>query len=118
MVKFEKNSVNRYSSDVEAIVCDLKFHEDKKVAHEMAKYISKSAKRKLYVRDRGVKGAKFHVLKNTNMPAVLVEVGFVSNKKEERLLKTDSYRQKVALAVANGVLSYKKEYERTNGFTK
>ena len=117
-VKFEKNSLNRYSSDVEAIVCDLKFYEDKKESNEMAKYISKSAKRKLYVRDRGVKGARFHVLKNTNMPAVLVEVGFVSNKTEEKLLQTDSYKQKVAQAIAEGILAYKKEYERTNGFTR
>ncbi len=118
VIKFEEDSINRYSRDVEAIVHDLKLHEDKKESYDLAKYICKYAKRKCYIRDRGVKGAKFHVLKKTQMPAVLVEVGFVSNRGEEKLLKTSRYREKVANAIADGVLAYKKEYERTNGFAQ
>ena len=40
------------------------------------------------------------------MPAVLVEVGFISNPKEEALLKKSEHRQKVAEALYKGVLSY------------
>jgi len=117
-IKLERNSIARYSSNTEAIVCDLMFDEDKKVSYELARYICNSARKKLYVRDRGVKGARFKVLKKTQMPAVLVEVGFVSNRKEEKKLKDASYRQKVAQAIANGVLSYKRKYERENGFAR
>ena len=117
-VKFEEDSINRYSRDVEAIVCDLKLHEDKKESFGLAYTICRQARKKLYTRNRGVKGAKFHVLKNAQMPAVLVEVGFISNKGEEKLLKTSGYREKVANAIAGGVLAYKKEYERTNGFAQ
>jgi N-acetylmuramoyl-L-alanine amidase len=46
--------------------------------------------------DRGIKQAPFRVLKGANMPAVLVEVGFLSNPDEERLLADPSYRQRIA----------------------
>ena len=117
-IRFEKSSLDRYNPDANTIACDLVLYEQKKVSSQLAEYICKSARKKLYIRNRGVKSARFHVLKNTDMPAVLVEVGFISNKKEEKLLKSPSYRQKVAEAVARGILSYKSEYERTNGFSR
>ena len=46
--------------------------------------------------DRGIKQAPFVVLKGANMPAVLVEVGFLSNPDEERQLADPAYRQRVA----------------------
>lgn len=53
--------------------------------------------------DRGVKSADFHVLRETNMTAVLVECGFMTNKAEAELLKSDDYRQKVAAALAAAI---------------
>ena len=52
------------------------------------------------------------------MPSVLVEVGYISNTAEERNLKDGVYRQAVALAIAKGILNYKKVYESTDGFTR
>ena len=52
------------------------------------------------------------------MPAVLVEVGFISNKEEERRLSSPSYREKIASAVADSIMAYEKEFSRTEGFTK
>jgi len=117
-IKFEKKSLNRYSSTAKAIACDLVLHEQRKESAELAEYIRKAVKRKIYIRDRGIKKAKFHVLKKTAMPAVLVEVGFLSNVKEGKLLKNSSHRQKIANAIAQGILSYKDKYEKANGFTK
>ncbi|MFQ5681422.1 MAG: N-acetylmuramoyl-L-alanine amidase, partial [Candidatus Omnitrophota bacterium] len=54
----------------------------------------------------GVKGARFAVLRRTQMPAVLVEVGFVSNAREEKRLSSAFYRQKIARAIVAGILSY------------
>jgi len=51
----------------------------------------------------GVKRAFFYVLINTKMPSILAEVGFISNPDEEKLLRKDAYRQKIAEALFQGV---------------
>lgn len=53
--------------------------------------------------NRGVKRARFHVLRNNTKPAVLCELGFLSNPREAKLIKSSSYRQKLAEAVVRGV---------------
>ncbi|MFN9430479.1 MAG: N-acetylmuramoyl-L-alanine amidase, partial [Acidobacteriota bacterium] len=57
-------------------------------------------------RDRGVRKAPFIVLVGAAMPSVLAEVGFLSNSKEEALLKKPDYRQKIAEALFRGVSQY------------
>jgi len=54
----------------------------------------------------GVKRAFFYVLINTEMPSILAEVGFISNPDEEKMLRTDSYRQSIAEALFQGVKKY------------
>jgi len=58
---------------------------------------------------RGVKQAPFRVLVGAAMPAVLVEVAFVSNAEEEKLLLSDAFQAKVASAVLRGVARYRQE---------
>ncbi|MBZ5583552.1 MAG: N-acetylmuramoyl-L-alanine amidase [Acidobacteriia bacterium] len=57
-------------------------------------------------RNRGVKSAPFVVLIGANMPSVLAEVGFLSNTREEALLRKPDYRQKLAEALYRGVARY------------
>jgi N-acetylmuramoyl-L-alanine amidase len=57
-------------------------------------------------RDRGVKTAPFIVLIGANMPSVLAEIGFVSNSREENLLKKSEYRDKLAEALYSGIQKY------------
>jgi N-acetylmuramoyl-L-alanine amidase len=59
-------------------------------------------------KNRGLKTANFHVLRETNMPAILFELGFMTNKEEAVLLKSDSYRQKCAQAIVKGLVEYYK----------
>jgi N-acetylmuramoyl-L-alanine amidase len=54
---------------------------------------------------RGVKKARFHVLRNNARPAVLVEGGFLSNPAELRRIKSSSYRQRLADAVVRGIIN-------------
>ena len=62
--------------------------------------------------DRGLKTANYHVLKYTNCPAVLTEVGFISNAKEEALMKDPVWDSKVATAIAKGICNFLKiEYK-------
>jgi N-acetylmuramoyl-L-alanine amidase len=60
----------------------------------------------LGLRDRGIKTNSFHVLKNTHMPAVLIEHGFYTNKEECEKLKTPAFRESCAGACAKGILNY------------
>jgi N-acetylmuramoyl-L-alanine amidase len=54
--------------------------------------------------DRGVKTANFHVLRETKMTAILVECGFMTNREEAELLKSDAYRRKCAEAIVTGIV--------------
>tara|TARA_B100000242_G_scaffold276195_1_gene231884 strand:- start:1188 stop:2273 length:1086 start_codon:yes stop_codon:yes gene_type:complete len=56
--------------------------------------------------DRGVKQGRFYVIKNTKMPAVLVEIGFLTGKFDARRLEKPSHRKRIAYAIARGILEY------------
>jgi N-acetylmuramoyl-L-alanine amidase len=64
---------------------------------------------------RGVKQAPFRVLVGAAMPAVLVEVAFISNAAEERLLISDDYQSKIAAAITRGIARYTSEREQRTG---
>ena len=66
--------------------------------------------------NRGIKQNSFRVLKGATMPAVLVEVGFISNPDEEKLLLSPAYQDRLAEALYRGILRYKDlfEYQRTS----
>ncbi len=70
---------------------------------EMAAAVHKEMVGATGFRDRGVKAANFHVIKNTHMPAILVETGFVSNPVEEKHLTDPEMQDKMAQAITNGV---------------
>ena len=58
------------------------------------------------LRDRGVKTANFYVIKNTEMPAILIEHGFYTNKAEVEYLKSDDFRNRLAQADATGIVDF------------
>jgi N-acetylmuramoyl-L-alanine amidase len=57
-------------------------------------------------RDRGVKHANYRVIQDTSMPAALVELGFLSNDKEEKWLFTTANQDKIASAMVDAVKEY------------
>ena len=61
-------------------------------------------------RDRGVKQAPFWVLHRTAMPSILIELGFISYKPEGEWLNSEEGQDKLARAIADAILNYKKEY--------
>ncbi|MDY0144741.1 MAG: N-acetylmuramoyl-L-alanine amidase [Kiritimatiellia bacterium] len=56
--------------------------------------------------DRGLKRARFHVLKDSAMPAALVECGFLTNPQEAQKVATPAYRETLAQGIAQGILNY------------
>lgn len=72
----------------------------------LAQTIHNNILRNIDIRDRGVRQARFYVLRNNPMPAVLVEVGFVTGTQDEPRLATTQYQNQMAQAIANGILQY------------
>jgi N-acetylmuramoyl-L-alanine amidase len=60
----------------------------------------------MYTEDRGIKKGVFQVLRESVIPAILCEVGFISNTEEKKLLVNESYQQKIAEGLAEGILQY------------
>ena len=56
--------------------------------------------------DRGVKQGRYYVIKNTRMPAVLVEIGFLTGRLDARRLEKSIHRKRIAYAIAKGILEY------------
>ena len=78
---------------------------------EFAKIAQRALTLETGARDRGVKEEAFKALRGLRVPAILVEMGFLSNRAEAARLELSSYRQRLAEALARGILSY---VERSN----
>lgn len=73
----------------------------------LARCVQHELVRETGLRDRGVKeNPTLYVLRKTTMPAVLCECGFMTNVIEAKLLKSDAYRKKCAVAICRGICSY------------
>ncbi|HZK57704.1 MAG TPA: N-acetylmuramoyl-L-alanine amidase [Clostridia bacterium] len=73
---------------------------------KLASVIQRSLVNEINLADRGVKHKDFFVLKNTEMPAVLVEVAFINNPKEEKLLRDQNFLDKAAIGISEGILMF------------
>ncbi len=78
----------------------------------LAYQLQRSLVEKLAVPDRGVRRARFVVLREAEIPAVLIEAGFMSRPDQMRRIQDAEHRRKTAQAVLDGVLAYKKAIER------
>jgi N-acetylmuramoyl-L-alanine amidase len=78
----------------------------------LACQIQKSLIRQLGSEDRGVRRARFEVLREATMPAALIEAGFLSHPIEGKKIFTAEYRRQMAKAIVDGILEYKQIVER------
>jgi N-acetylmuramoyl-L-alanine amidase len=107
----ENASAQKSIFELQDLIRKITLHDKSEESHEFAKRVQASlysltSKNFPAARDRGVKTAPFVVLIGANMPSVLAEIGFVSNSKEEALLKKSDYRQKVAESIYKGMEKY------------
>jgi len=84
----------------------------------LAGYIHKELLSRTKATDRGVKRARFSVLKYADCPAVLVEVGFLTNPAESKNLITPAYRDKIAEGIAQGIITYLKQVKACHVSTR
>jgi len=78
---------------------------DRMESEKLAKCIRSACQRE-GISVRSLRGAAYRVLRYATMPAVLAELGFLTNYAEERKLRSQAYRQKLARAIAQGIKAY------------
>jgi N-acetylmuramoyl-L-alanine amidase len=92
---------------VQQIALKDKLDESREFATKVQSSLNTFASRSNpHAKDRGVRKAPFVVLIGASMPSVLVEIGFVSNPRDESLMKKGDHRQKIAEALYKGVSQY------------
>ncbi len=95
--------------DLELILWDMAQAEHLEESSALASHLQEELAVVTGSEGRGVKQAPFRVLVGATMPAVLVEVAFISNPEEEKLLASDAYQARVASAIARGIERYRRE---------
>jgi N-acetylmuramoyl-L-alanine amidase len=103
-------------SDLQMILNDLmlntKINESSRLARFVHKGLIKELRKKYNkVQSRGVRQAPFYVLIGAEMPAILVEVGYITNSIENRRLYSESYLKRVASGIVKGIDLYIKDME-------
>ena len=107
------NAVNRMVQaglgDVEFIVWELVQNQFISSSSRLAETIQSHVTRDLGLPDRGVRQAGFRVLVGAYMPAVLIELGFLSHRDEEQRLGDSRYQRELAAAIGDAILAYRDE---------
>lgn len=78
-------------------------------SRSLAGYVNEGINARVPAINRGVKFARFYVIRNTKCPAILVECGFVSNKTERERMKQSWFRQSLAEGIGAGILRYRND---------
>lgn len=81
-------------------------------SYDLAMMLGREFRNSLNIPSRGVDQAGFFVLNKVYTPSVLIEAGFISNKKEEKTLKSSKYHRRVAQAIYKAIKKFKAKYEQ------
>lgn len=65
------------------------------------------------IKNRGINQAPFNVLFKPSMPSVLIELAFISNKREVKVLASKTDRSKMAKSIASAIIEYKRDIDST-----
>jgi len=98
------------SLDLRAIIWDMIYTANRAEAVRLSQNICRSVDRALSISALRIKEANFYILKGAQMPAILIELGYLSNPQEERQLRNSYYRQQIAEAIAQGIENYIRDY--------
>ena len=104
-----QESVHQLQDLIKKIAMTEKIQESEDFARQVQRQVyARVIKTSGSQRDRGIKKAPFVVLIGANMPSVLAEISFLTNPRDERLLRRSEYREKIAAALLDGIESYVK----------
>ncbi|MEC0091182.1 N-acetylmuramoyl-L-alanine amidase family protein [Paenibacillus macquariensis] len=88
-----------------------------KNSRRLAKIIQKHVVEATGYRDRGIKEQNLFVVKDTEMPAALIEVGYLTNPHDEFQMWTDDFQDNVATSIVEGIKEYKEDSKKTRYFS-
>jgi len=102
-----QESVHQLQDIIKKIAMTEKIQESGEFARQVQKEVHRQTSQLSgEQRDRGIKKAPFVVLIGANMPSVLAEISFLTNPRDEKLLRHPDYRQKIAEALYQGIMDY------------
>lgn len=101
-----KNQDNKNADDLKTILMDMAQTEFLNESGSLAEIMQENLCRTLKVENRGIKQAPFIVLAGAAMPAVLLEVGFISNKKDEKKLASKQTQEAIATAIYKSIARF------------
>jgi N-acetylmuramoyl-L-alanine amidase len=105
--KAQSTNARGEAASTQAVLGNLNDRHNMYLAYQLQRQLVRT----LGSEDRGVRRARFAVLRNAEMPAVLVEAGFMTAPKEAKAIFTQANRQKLARAITVGVLAYQRAVE-------
>lgn len=111
----ENRAGGKAGGDVEFIVWELVQNQFISSSSQLAEKIQADVAAAMGLPDRGVRQAGFRVLVGAYMPAVLVELGFLSHADEESQLADQSYQRQLAAALGDAILAYKADMAAGKG---
>ncbi|MBI4309635.1 MAG: N-acetylmuramoyl-L-alanine amidase [Candidatus Omnitrophica bacterium] len=103
---FTKTLNTRYSPQLNGVIADMMYASKTAESLRLAELIARDGSAHADTANRGARACRFFVVRNTLVPAVLVEVGFLSNRREEKKLNSSSYRQRLAEAIVRSIINY------------
>jgi N-acetylmuramoyl-L-alanine amidase len=111
VVRLEAAAARQRFDALQSILWDLAQSEFQHESSFLAEVVQDTMTRSLRLVNRGVKQAGFYVLGGAAMPAILIEIGFLTNPREERKLATSEHREALARAIVGGLAEYKRRHD-------
>jgi N-acetylmuramoyl-L-alanine amidase len=105
-ISIHANSLEARLSDVSGI--ETYYAPGASVSARLASFVHNQIINLTGAKDRGIRTARFHVIRRTSMPSILVETGFVTNPQESANLNNPSYQDRMAASIARGVDQFMK----------
>ena len=109
------NATNQKNiAEMDSIIQDLMQNSKVRESDLLAKNVQECLINQLGVintnlRNRGVKQAPFYILIGADMPAIIIQVGFITNPAECKLLESDEYQEEISIGIVKGISAFKKE---------
>lgn len=116
VIKYEDNP-NRYEklTDENFILVSMAHSQFMRYSETFSDLLNQSWKKEIEIPSLGIKQAGFYVLVGASMPSVLIETGFLSNRKDEEYLASTKGQNEIAKSIFNAIVKYKEFYEKEIG---
>jgi len=95
-----------YNSSPKKVSGTLTFYYAEQDDRQLARAIERELADGIGLKSNGIAYGNFHVLRENDVPAALVELGFLTNEKDEEIVRSEEYQRDAAAAIAKGLLTY------------